>query len=104
MRIEARVQASTTTGNADVWLFAGNDVDTDDPTDTITMSGQNFGAASATNYLWGYTSSSANWPQMFLSGVALSSEGLLGPLPFRLGKGSPSGNLSTPIAVHDSLG
>lgn len=104
MRIEARVQASTTTGNADVWLYEGDDVDSVDVTDSIVMSGQNFGAASATNYLYGYTSSAANWPQMFMSGVGLSSQGPLGPLPFRLGKGSPSGNLSTPIAVHDSLG
>jgi hypothetical protein len=100
MRIEARVQPSTTTGNADAWLYKGNDVDTDNVSDTITMSGQNFGAASATNYLYGYTSPSANLPQMFLSGVGLSSDGPLGPLPFRLGKGSPAGNLSNPIAIH----
>jgi hypothetical protein len=102
MRVEGRVQFSTTTGNADLWFY--QDADSDTVTDTVSVTGQNFGASSADYFEYGVTGNVANSPQTFFSGVALSSEGPIGPAPFRLGKGAPAGNLSTPTAVHDSLG
>jgi hypothetical protein len=98
-RIECRFQFSSTTGNWEARLYAGDDVDTDSPTETISASNWNLGASSANNFGFGYVRSFAGQPDMRLSGLALSNEGWIGPAPFRAGKGVP-GILTNPVAQH----
>lgn len=97
-RVEARFQTSSTVGNAEIRYF--EDADSDEPTETLSFSNANMGGPTASYWGFGYTVSDANLETLYMSGIALSSEGWIGPAPFRPGKGVP-GVLSTPIAVTD---
>ncbi len=99
-RIEARFQCSTTTGNGEVRLYLEPDADLPDYTESISFSGWNLGGATADYFAFGYTVADTNLETMYMSGLALSNEGWIGPQPFRPGKGVP-GVLSTPVAIHN---
>lgn len=100
-RVEARFQLSTTTGNGEVRYYEDADSDSDTPTDVFSFSGWNLGGATADFFIFGYTVPDQNLEDMYLSGLALSSEDWIGPAPFKQ-KGVP-GVLSTPLAVHSDV-
>lgn len=95
-RVEMRMQFSTTTGNADVRYY--EDADTDDPTDTTSVSSWNTGA-SADQFVFGYPLKVASLTDMYISNIAISTADWLGPAPFKV-KGVP-GSLSSPVAIHN---
>lgn len=99
-RAEARFQHSVTTGNGEVRYYEDADADSDEPTDVISFSNWNLGAATMDMFLFGYYPGQAGLETMYLSGVAISNEDWIGPAPFRPGKGVP-GILSTPVAITD---
>jgi hypothetical protein len=100
-RVEARFQTSTTTGNGEVRLYLQPDANLGDYTESISFSGWNLGGATSDYYAFGYTERDSNLETMYMSGLALSNEGWIGPAPFRPGKGVP-GILTNPVAVHTS--
>lgn len=99
-RLECRMQFSTTTGNVELRLYLEPDSDT--PTETVSGSGWNMGGASANSYAFGYPTTIANRPEMYISGLQLSNTGWPGPAPFRPGRGVP-GVLTNPTAIHTAV-
>lgn len=97
-RVECRLQFSTTTGNGELRYFA--DADSADVTEALSFSSWNLGAATANSFQFGYVNSDTNLEDMYLSGLALSTVDWIGPAPPRMGQGSPSGNLTNPVAIH----
>lgn len=95
-RVEGRFQYSTTVGNADVQVYLEPDSDT--PTETLSISGCNMGAANSSQYTFGFPFGYVNLPSMYLSGLELNNTGFPGPLPF-IRKGVP-GIQPNPIAIH----
>jgi hypothetical protein len=101
-RIEGRYQCGTgSSGSCDVRLF--DDPDSDVPVETISLSGVNMGTVSASSFTFGWIFNDVNYPHMYMSGLELNTTGWPGPLPFRVGKGAPAGNLSSPVAVHAAV-
>lgn len=98
-RVEARMQFSATTGNADLEWY--QEADSDTPTETISFSGQNFKASTAINYYIGYVNTDTNMEALYLSGIELNNTGWPGPAPF-ITKGVP-GIQPNPIAIHQAL-
>jgi hypothetical protein len=101
-RIEGRYQAGTgTSGSCDVRLF--DEPDDDTPAETISLSGVNMGTTSANSFTFGWIFNDVNYPHMYMSGLELNNTDWPGPAPPRLGKGTPAGNLTNPVAIHQSL-
>lgn len=100
-RVEARFQVSTTTGNGEVRYYEEADADLLDYTEALTFSNWNLGGADASYFILGSTVPDANVEDVYFSGFALSTEGWIGPEPFRPGKGSP-GILTNATAIHTS--
>jgi hypothetical protein len=99
VRIEAWFKYSTTVGAVDLDLYLEPDSDT--PTETLSVSGWNMGAASANAYCFGSAFSFAFKPVTYFSGIELNNTGFPGPLPFKQ-KGMP-GIQPTSIAVHSDV-
>lgn len=97
-RVEMRMQTSLTTANGELRYYF--DADSDVATETITWSGENSANATMTAYQLGYVASAANWPDTYFSGWELNTVDWPGPAPRRVGTGSPSGNLTNPVAIH----
>lgn len=95
-RLEGRIQFSATTGNYEIRLYM--EADSDTPTETISATNQNLGAASANNFLFGYAFGATNLTPMYVSGLELNNTGWPGPAPFK-NKGVP-GILTNPVAIH----
>lgn len=98
IRIEARMQCSTTTANGEVRYFADPDSETWD--ESLAWTNKNSAITTCNQFYYGINQSGSNQLDTYLSGLALSNVDWLGPAPPRLGKGSPAGNLSNPIAIH----
>jgi hypothetical protein len=102
-RVEFRATMSATVGSADLTYYSGDNVDTTTPTDTVSITGQNFGASTANRFAlgpdWSYQ---ANTPDTYLSSWELNNTGYPGPAPFRAGKGVP-GVLTNPMAIHSDI-
>lgn len=103
-RVEARFAFGNTTtpGTADARFYL--DADSDVISETLTFPSFDSRNTTANQFHFGPSQALANYPITYHSGVALSTDGWIGPAPRRLGTGAPAGNLSTPTAVHDSLG
>jgi hypothetical protein len=97
-RLEGRFQYSATTGNWELDIY--QEADSDTPTERLSGSNCNFGAASSNSWLFGYAFSETSSPDLYISGLELNNTGFPGPAPFRQGLGTPSGNLTNPIAIH----
>lgn len=98
-RFEFKATMSASTGVGELRLYAYPDTDSDTPTETLSVTGQNFGAASANSFRLGCANPLSSQTPTIHSGWELNNTGWPGALPFRPGKGVP-GILSTPVAVH----
>lgn len=98
-RVEFRATLSATVGSADLTYYSGDSVDSEDATDTVSITGQNFGSATANRFTlgpdWSYQ---ANMLDTYLSNWELNNTGYPGPAPFRQGLGYPTGNLTNSVA------
>ncbi len=74
------------------------DADSDEPTETIGQSGENYDTTGATSYRLGNGVGIPGSAPAFYSGWALSNEGWIGPAPFKA-KGVP-GIQPNAIAIH----
>lgn len=98
VRLEMRIQFSTTVGNWDLQLYI-DDPDSDTPTETLSRTGWNLNAASANGFAFGSAFPQSNKPITYFSGLELNNTGWPGPAPFRAGKGVP-GIMTNAIAIH----
>jgi hypothetical protein len=100
-RIEVHVLMGTSGGLTEVQYYSGDNVDSITMTDSVTHSGQNYGSTSlgvvGLGQWWAYQ---LNTPTTYFSNWETSTDGWIGPAPFRQGLGSPSGNLTNPVAIH----
>lgn len=99
-RIEFRSTINSS-GSADLYYYGGANVDTTTYTDSVSQASQNYGVLSAATFRLGHSNSNlANIPTIYFSNWELNNTGYPGPAPFRQGLGTPSGNLTNPIAIH----
>jgi hypothetical protein len=98
-RVEARMQFSATTGNADLRYYEEADAALDDFTEQLTWSSRNFASNSAINFYFGYATNDPDLEPLYMSNIAVSDEDWIGPAPYRAGKGVP-GILTNPTAIH----
>jgi hypothetical protein len=103
-RIEFRATLSTTVGTADLFLYAGANVDTTTATEHISQTAQNYGTSSADTASLGMDYfNQINTPAVYFSNWQINNTGYPGPAPFRQGLGSPAGNLANPVAIHSDI-
>lgn len=95
-RVEARIQFSTSTGNAELRWY--DNADSDTPTETISFSNFNLGASSANMFEFGYVYADTSLEDAYWSGLELNNTGWPGPAPF-IAKGIP-GIQPRAIAPH----
>jgi hypothetical protein len=96
--------ASSATGVADLYIYEGNASDDVTPTASLNLTGQNYGTTSIDTCSLGEdVIYQANTPNTYFSNWELNNTGYPGPAPFRQGLGSPSGNLTNPIAIHTDV-
>jgi hypothetical protein len=100
VRIECRMQFSSTTGNIDLKLFL--EADAENPTETVSVTNWNLGASAASNFYFGSGFAEPNKPITYYSGLELNNVGWPGPAPFRLGRGMPNGMMTNSVAIHTS--
>lgn len=96
-RVEARFQYSTTVGQGELRLFLEPDSDT--PTETVSFTGANSGAANSNSFAFGYPFVSTFMPSVYVSGIELNNTGWPGPAPFKI-KSVP-GIQPNAIAIHE---
>jgi hypothetical protein len=95
----ANVNGASSTGT--LRLYAGDDVDTDNITDTATQTAANYGSASTSGIALGQLGGTTDaFPPIYVSNWQVNNTGWPGPAPFRQGLGTPSGNLTNPVAIH----
>jgi hypothetical protein len=82
-------------------IYGGNDVDTNNVTETITATNWNLGGAAAANFYAGYLSFDSNLEALRISGLEVNNTGWPGPLPFHQ-KAMP-GIQPSSIAVHNDV-
>lgn len=98
-RVEGRLQFSTTTGNGELRAFFGADVDSDTPTESLSFSSANLVDTASDTVFVGYVNAAGSlFNPLYISGLALSDIGWIGPAPFRQ-KSSP-GILTNAVAIH----
>jgi hypothetical protein len=103
-RVEFRCLIAGGAGSADLFLYSGLDVDTDTATEHVTQTLQNYGSTNMGIYTIGnFHNFQTAAPVTYFSNWALNDTGYPGPAPFRLGHGSPAGNLTNPIAIHSAV-
>lgn len=89
------------TSSTELYIYADDDVDTDNYTELVTQTSADYGASAATQYILGQAwGTGQSIPDQYFSGWELNNLGYPGPSPFRLGLGSPSGNMTNPVAIH----
>jgi hypothetical protein len=102
-RVEARMAFGTAgvPGSAEARFYV--DADSDVISETLTLPSYDSRNATANEFKFGCTQALANYSTTFYSGLAISTDGWIGPAPRRLGTGAPTGNLTSPIAVHTAV-
>lgn len=100
-RIEFHMIMGTSLGSYDLYYYG--DADSNTYTDYVFNNHQNYGASTANTYSLGEASFQPNTPSTYYSAWELNTTGYPGPAPFRQGLGSPSGNLTNPIAIHSDV-
>jgi hypothetical protein len=102
-RVEARMAYGTPSvrGTADARFYI--DADSDIISESLSIPNYDSRNATANEFKFGCTQSLANYSTTFYSGLAISTDGWIGPAPRRLGTGSPAGCLSSPVAVHTAV-
>jgi hypothetical protein len=102
-RIEFHVLMGATTGQSDLSLYTYPDADDDvgNYTEQIVQTGATYGASPATQYILGQGwAIQHNTPDTYFSNWEINNTGYPGPEPFRLGTGSPNGNMTNSVAIH----
>lgn len=108
-RVEVRVQVGAgTTGSADLRIYTDSAVDSDTYTETVGQTGKNYALTTLNegllgSYVFNGTTQQINTPTVYFSNLEINDSGYPGAAPFRVGKGAPTGNLSSPIAVHTAV-
>jgi hypothetical protein len=96
--------SSSTTGVADLYIYEGNASDGVTPTASLNLTGQNYGTTTIDTCSLGEdVIYQTNTPNTYFSNWEVNDTGYPGPAPFRQGLGSPSGNLTNPIAIHTDV-
>lgn len=101
-RFEFRAVMSTTVGVGELRLYEWPNEDGDTPTDSLTITGQNFGAATGSSFRLGCGNPLQSQTATMHSNWELNNTGWPGPAPFRAGKGVP-GIMSNPVAIHTDV-
>jgi hypothetical protein len=104
-RIEFRATVSNgSSGTADLYLYAGANADGVIPTEHVSQSGQNYGTNTINTVTIGADYfSQTNTPTIYYSNFQVNTTGYPGPAPYRAGLGTPTGNLTNPIAIHSAV-
>ena len=95
----ANVQSAASTGT--LRLYAGDDVDTFNITDTVTQNNANYGFTYTSGCALGQLAGvNYSYPAIYVSNWQVNNTGWPGPAPFRQGLGVPMNNQPNPIAYH----
>lgn len=95
----ANVNSAASTGT--LRLYAGDDVDTNNITDSASQSSANYGYTFTDTIRLGQLGNTTDtFPSIFFSNWQVNNIGWPGPAPFRQGLGVPMNNQPNPIAQH----
>lgn len=95
-RVEATITASATVGTIDAALFFGADPNSTTPTETMSISSVNTGAADFARYRAGMITSTASIGPWWIDAWAMSTDGPIGPV------GGGGAALATPAPLVSS--